>query len=134
MIVRPSILLWIDAGINLALGTLLLVFPRGVMDALGVPGAASKFYPSILGAVLVGIGLALLYETRRPARRPAGLGLAGAVAINLCGGLALAGWLISGQLDIPPRGQVILWLLAVLLVVISGAELLAQSRRRSAKS
>ena len=33
-------LLTVDAAINLALGALLLVFPRGVIRALGAPDAA----------------------------------------------------------------------------------------------
>ena len=55
-------LLLIDAIINLALGALVVFLPEGVVLALGVPPAVSAFYPSILGAVLFGIGLALLLE------------------------------------------------------------------------
>lgn len=56
------LLLFIDAVINLVLGCLLVTFPGSVVSALGVPGAESAFYPSILGAVLLGIGIALLIE------------------------------------------------------------------------
>jgi hypothetical protein len=47
-IVRRRLLV-LDAVVNLALGALLLVFPRGVLRWLGVPLASSAFYPSLLG-------------------------------------------------------------------------------------
>ena len=87
-----------------------------------MPATDTKFYPSILGAVLLGIGVALLIEFyRKPSRSP-GLGLNGAIAINLCGAVFLTGWLLSGQLNLPLRAQVFLWTIAVVLVAISGSE------------
>lgn len=124
-----STLLWIDAIINLVLGVLLLVFPAALVELLGIPPADSRFYPSLLGAVLFGIGLALVQEARnRSDRGSAGLGLRGALTINLCAGGVLAGWLLVGNLDLPTRGVVFLWLLVVLLVGISGMEAMASSR------
>jgi hypothetical protein len=73
--------------------------------------------------VLLGIGLALLIERRRRLGRPAGLGVAGAIAINLCGGIVLALWLVFGRLSIPLRGRLTLGLLALLLFAISAFEL-----------
>jgi hypothetical protein len=108
------------------LGTLLLVFPAPLVSALGVPPAAVAFYPSLLGAVLLGIGVALVIERAQGA---SGLGLAGAISINMTAGLALAAWLLFGSLDIPPRGHVLLWALVVMLVGISSLELLAMVRR-----
>jgi hypothetical protein len=55
----------VHASINLLLGVLLLVFPRSVVLTLGVPQSDSSFYPSILGAVLIGIGVALVIEWRK---------------------------------------------------------------------
>jgi hypothetical protein len=52
-----------------------------------------------------------------------GLGLGGAIAINLCGGGALASWLIFGNLTIPIKGRIFLWILVFLLVGISSIEL-----------
>ena len=57
---KSATILTLDAAINLALGLLLIVFPRSVMAFLGVPIPESAFYTSILGSVLTGIGLALL--------------------------------------------------------------------------
>ena len=109
---RPSKMLVVDALINLVLGVLLATFPRSVVYVLGVPETDVTFYPSILGAVLIGIGVALLIEYFRRPTGPAGLGLQGAISINLCGALFLVGWLLSGHLGIPFRGQVFLWSLA----------------------
>jgi hypothetical protein len=121
-------LLALDGAINLLLGAGLIVFPRRLVLALGIPAVESAFYPSILGGVLFGIGVALLLERlrRRGGRR--GLGLAGAVAINLCGGLVLAGWLALGGLELPFRGRLFLWGLVVVLVGLSAVEL-AHRRR-----
>ncbi len=116
--------------INVGLGGLLLIFPRPVIAFLGLPSPAVVFFPSILGAVLLGIGIALIVERRDSERPTAGLGLLGAVTINACGGVALAVWLISGQLALPVRGAVCLWVLVALLVGLSSVELGAQLARR----
>ena len=116
-----SLLLIIDAIINLVLGLMLLFFPSQLVSALGIPTSASAFYPSILGAVLIGIGIALLIERHRGG----GLGLLGAITINLCGGIVLGLWLLFGDLQLPLRGSVFLWGLVVVLVGISMFELLS---------
>lgn len=128
-----SNLLLTDGLINLALGVLLVASPRALPETLGLPAVATGFYPSILGAVLLGIGIALCIEWRRQPTGIGGLGLVGAITINLCGGACLAGWLLLGSLDIPVRGQVVLWALVVVLVGISGAEWLTHARPREAE-
>jgi hypothetical protein len=129
--VKPtaSLLLRIDAAVNLLLGLLLLAFSRPLAQALGVPYATEGFYPTILGAVLFGIGIALAMEARRPPEGLPGLGLGGAVAINLSAGFVLLGWLVLGGLQLPLRGLVLLWSLAVLLVGLSTCELIAHFRK-----
>ena len=121
---KPSVLLTIDAEINLALGVLLITFPKTLVSVLGVPKSDSTFYPSILGAVLFGIGIALLIERFRGSQ---GLGLLGASSINLSGGIVLALWLIFGKLVLPVRGLVFLWVLVIVLVGISSLELVARA-------
>jgi len=118
-----SKLLIIDGVINLLLGGVLVLFPRPLVTALGIPTADQAFYPSILGAVLLGIGVALVIEYRRRPRGVVGLGLGGAVAINLCGSLVLAGWLVFGRLHLPIHGYALLWGLAILIVGLSVVEL-----------
>lgn len=126
---NPVLLL--DALINLILGVALLAFRPGLVEALGVPQTEHSFYPTMLGAVLSGIAVALLLEWRGRPRDLVGLGLGGAIAINLCGGIVLAIWLASGRLVIPLRGQAVLWSLVAILVVISATEFYAQQRRLS---
>ena len=128
---KHSFLLKVDAAINLILGILLLAFPTGLVELLGIPPAASAFYPSILGGVLFGIGLALLIECRWKSSRFSGLGLGGAIAINLCGGAVLAIWLFSDTLSLPLRGQFLLWFLVLLLIGLSIVEGLAHLRGES---
>ena len=121
-------LLAIDAFVNLILGVLLILFPEPLARSLGVPIPESAFYPSILGGVLFGIGVALALECRRPHERFGGLGLGGAVAVNLSGGIVLAAWLVRGVVNMPMRGHVFLWAIAVLLFVISMAEIYVHAR------
>ncbi len=121
-----SILLTIDGIINLVLGLLLIAFSTPLVEALGIPDAPG-FYPNILGGVLFGIGIALFLEKRNQGPLGSGLGLNGAAAINICGGLVLAGWLIFGDLSLPLYSSVLLWTLVLLLVGISSAELLART-------
>lgn len=125
-------LLAVDGVVNLLLGAALVVFPAKLVTLLGVPDAQPAFYPSVLGGVLVGIGIALFMEVRRPKASPSGLGLAGAVAINMCAGVVLAGWLVLGDLSLPFRGQVFLWGMVLVLVGLSGAELLHFPKTRRA--
>lgn len=126
---RASLLI-IDGIINLILGALLVMFPSGLVETLGLPAGDERFYPTVLGAVLVGIGLALLIEANRLPGGLVGLGLGGALAINLAAAAALSIWLVLGDLTIPTRGKVLLGGLSVGLVVISAAELRTRWNRR----
>ncbi len=129
---KSSTLLIIDAGINFFLGIFLLLlipFPDLIPQFLGVPQVQQAFYPSIMGAIFIGIGIALIIESCRDnALGSGGLGLAGALAINLCAGAVLMGWLIFGDLDLPIRGLIFLWIIALILVVISSIELIVKRR------
>jgi hypothetical protein len=125
-----NIILFLDAIINLMLGILLLPASDVIADFLGVPGVGHGFYASILGAVLIGIGIALLIETFKGERPRAGLGLYGAVAINLCGGFVLAIWLLFIQLALPLRGQIFLWILVFILIIISIIEVVIERHKR----
>jgi len=124
---KHAILLTIDSIVNLALGILLLLFPLGLAEILGVPKSNLNFYPTILGAVIFGIGIALLIERYGYSRNIRGLGLGGAIAINLCGAIALLLWLVSTPLNIPLRGYVLLWSIAVIVLLIGIVEILAKS-------
>ena len=116
-------ILLVDALINLILGILLLAFSQKIINFLGVPNSDQYFYPNILGGVLFGIGIALLIECNRKSDSFVGLGLGGAISINMCGGFVLLLWLLFGNLTIPIGGKVFLWLLVVILVGISSIEI-----------
>jgi hypothetical protein len=124
---KHKVLLAIDGIVNVALGTVLLLFPAGLLEFFGLPDTDMFFYTSILGAVIFGIGLALFIELLGAPARVRGLGLGGAIAINLCGGGVLLVWLVAFPLAIPLRGQVTLWLVAFIVLVIGIAELFAKS-------
>lgn len=124
---RSTILL-IDAVISLVLGVVLALFPQPLVEWLGVPPTESTFYPSILGAVVIGIAFALFLEWSRKAAEPVGLGVGGAIAVDLCAAFFLAGWLLVGGLNGPLRGRVFLWLVVAVLVLVSGMGLLCGGR------
>jgi len=124
---KHKTLLVIDAIINLVLGVPLLFFPAGVVEFLGLPLTNTNFYPSILGAVLFGIGVALLIERYGSSKNIRGLGLGGAIVINLCGAGVLLLWLLIAPFDIPLRGNVILWSIAIIVLIVGFVEIIAKS-------
>ena len=113
---KNEILLLIDGTINLILGVFLLLFLLGINELLGVPGSEMSFYPSILGGVIFGIGIALLIERYGFKNKIRGLGLGGAIVINLC-----------GAFNIPLRGYVILWSIAIIVLLVGIGEIITKS-------
>lgn len=116
-------ILLLDGFTNLILGVLLLFYSENLASLLGVPYTSNYFYPTILGAIFIGIAVGLLIEFFKKTETITGLGLGGAIVINLCGGGALALWLIFGNLNIPLKGQIFLWVLVIILVGISSLEI-----------
>ncbi len=123
-------LLELDGFGNILLGLVLAMFPAPVARILGLPDVEQAFYPSLFGAVLIGIGVALLLERFRRAEHLIGLGLSGALIINLCFGIALAAWLTVADLVLPFRGYLVLWILVAVLVGFGSVELWVQIRHR----
>jgi hypothetical protein len=130
---KATHLLFVDALVNLVLGIPLMLAPSSTARLLGIPVPMVSFYASLLGAVLTGIGIALLLECVGN-RRITGLGLSGAVVINICGAGALAIWLIRGGLEIPFRGHVFLWAVVVVVLGLGAVEILTQVRRKKAST
>ena len=126
---KHKALLIIDGIVNLVLGLLLLSFPWGTAAYLGVPQATHSFYPTILGGVIFGIGIALLLEVYGAGHAILGLGLSGAIVINFCGAGVLTFWLFARPLQIPTRGYIVLGTIAVLVFGIGVVELLTGAGR-----
>ena len=124
---KQEILLSIDGMINIFLGILLILYPFGIAELFGVPSPITNFYPTILGGVIFGIGIALNIERYGYKSGIRGLGLGGAIAINLCGGLVLLTWLLVNPFDLPMRGYIILWAIALLVLLVGVIELVAKS-------
>jgi hypothetical protein len=127
---RKFILLKIDGLVNVILGIFLMLFPRDLAKILGIPVPQSTFYPNILGGVLFGIGLALFLERFRGLFRLTGLGIGGAICINICGAAVLLAWLLSGNLNIPLRGYIILSSLCLLVFAIGIIEVFFEISRK----
>jgi hypothetical protein len=100
-----------------------------VAEILGVPLPGSNFYPTILGGVIFGIGIALLTEAYGETRGVRGLGLGGAIVINFCGAGILALWLVFKPLNIPFHGLIILWVIAISVIGLGILEVLAKTWR-----
>lgn len=124
-----SRVLFVDSSGRPTRSTILCILYPFVAETIGVPIVENSFYPNILGAVLFGIGIALTIECYRKQGGMVGLGLGGAVAINLSGGFVLLLWLIFGDLNIPFRGHFFLWSLTVILAGISLIEIHIQLKK-----
>ena len=125
---RQSWLLILDGLINLVLGILLAIFPSNLTELLGIPIPNTPFYASVLGAILTGIGIALLIEYFKPSSKVTGLGLEGAITINILGAGALVAWLLAGHLELPQRGYLFLWVVASLVLGVALFELIYKLR------
>ena len=124
---KESTLLEIDGIGNIILGLPLFFFPVEVTTLLGMSSNGSSFYPIILGAIFIGIGIALLVQRFKPTAK--GLGLGGAMSINLVFGIVLTSWLIGTNQDLTLIGSVVLWGLAIILIGISSFEWFYISRK-----
>ena len=124
-------LLGVDSIINLVLGAALLTLPQATITFFGLPATDTAFYVSLLGAILLGIGVALWIERKNDSNWR-GLGLLGAVVINLLGGGTVFVWLVIDPFVMPLRGYLVLWLIVFLVLGTAAIELLALRQRRAA--
>ena len=68
----------------------------------------------------------MIIESRHRTLGMRGLGLGGAVCVNLSGAAVIMGWLMVGYLPIPPIGESFLWGVALFLLFISFLALFAR--------
>jgi hypothetical protein len=127
-----GLVLTVDGAVNLALGIALAIFPEKLARLLGIPLPATPFYASILGGVLIGVGTALLIHRFGGGPRVTGLGIEGAIVINLSAAGVLVAWLVGGHLSIPDRGRLFLWMVAILVFGIGTAEIMIRLCRSTA--
>ena len=119
---EDNILLLIDSVVNIAIGVILLCYPLGIGDYLQLPKADNDFYPIILGAVLFGIGIALFIERQYNGKGIRGLGIEGAITINIIASAALIIFLIFSDLNVTLIGSFILWFIGILVFTIGVVE------------
>jgi hypothetical protein len=119
---KESVLLTIDGIINLLLGAALLAFPKGLVSFLGLPQPADPLYSGVLGGVLVGIGGGLVLQQLldRPIQARA---VEVPIVTNLGGAGSLIALLVIGHLQIPIRGHVFLWIVAIVVLATGVAEI-----------
>ena len=121
-------LLALDSAVNVVLGICLSAIPGQTIRFFGLPQTDTYFYVTVLGAVLLGIGIALWIE-RRNEDRWRGLGLVGAVIINILGAGTVLVWLLVDPFNLPMHGYVVLWAVALIVLGTAMVELLAIMRR-----
>ena len=112
---------WIDLAARLASGLLLVVLPKAIIALLGLPKVPETFWPRMTGILLLAAACGTAIEARWPGK--GGPSLGGLVALNLAVSFALATALVVGQLDIPKRGRVLMWLAALSSAVLGLVQL-----------
>jgi hypothetical protein len=119
---EEKISLLIDSVVNIILGLVLLTFPFGSEGLLGLPNSGDNFYALILGAVLLGIGIALFVEVKYYDKGKRGLGLDGAIIINILASLVLIIILLFETINVSQPGVVILWFVGISVLLIGLVE------------
>ena len=114
-------LLWIEFVVKLASGAVLALAPKLLARITGLPPAESPFWPRLLGGILIGIAVAALVEVRF--KSSIGLGLAGAVSVNVAAAATIGSLLILGQGGSSRRGRFALWLAAAGLLILALVEI-----------
>jgi hypothetical protein len=109
-------LLWLETLLKLSGGLALLLAPVTVIRVLGLPAPGARFWPRLLGALLVGLSAATYIEGAWPGSR--GLGLAGCIAVNLAAAGLVAATAGLGSGADTRRGRAALWLLVGVLVLL----------------
>ncbi|MGH1417467.1 MAG: ABC transporter permease [Hyphomicrobiaceae bacterium] len=116
-------LLYLDLIFKLASGLLLIAAPLLVCKIFGLPNPTTGFWPRLLGGVLIGHAGGLFLELAVPKANGFGIGLGGALIVNLATAGMIATLLIFKAAGSTRRARFTLWLLTIALVLLSGAQL-----------
>jgi hypothetical protein len=114
-------LIWTEVALKLGSGMILGILPVTSPRMFGLPATAGSFWPRLLAAVLIGIGLAVVLDALITPGK--GLGLAGCMAINLMAAAVVTGQLVMGGAAKTRRGRLTLWALVIALTGLSLVEL-----------
>jgi len=114
-------LLFVEAVFKAVGGVFLVLVPGLTIGFFGLPRSDGNFWPRMLGALLLGLGLASLLQGTL--RAQGGLGLTGSIAVNLTVTAVLGSLLILGKTTPTRRGRFTLWCLMIVLTLLSLAEL-----------
>jgi len=114
-------LLWIETLLKLMSGLVLAIAPMSAIKLFGLPRTGTGFWPRLLGAVLIGLAVAMFLEARVGGSH--GLGLAGCAVVNLAGAAMMATLLVMDAGPPSVRGRGLLWLLVIVLLVLSIIEI-----------
>jgi hypothetical protein len=125
-----DIILLVNSAIYLILGLILLIYTPSIIVDLGLPAAPHPFFSNLAGGVFMGISIAFIIEYLKKPGGIVGVGLGGAVAINLCVGTVLVFWLMAESLQIPLRGRIFLWIVTLYLISNSVIEIIIAIRRK----
>jgi len=109
-----------DALLKLMWGMALVLSFGRLMAALGLPSSESRFYPRLLGSLLVGVGLALMIEALPTGWR--GLGAGGAAVVNFAVAAMLVLLLIGRSGRTNAMGRRLLLIMAGSLLAMGALE------------
>lgn len=123
--VTAAHLLRLELAFLIVFSVLLLAIPNTTTRVLGLPPAGSSFWPRLVGALLLGLAVAVvatdqgwLTVTTTKGPLATGIELGAFVAINLTLAFVLMTTLVSASPVPTRRGKLFLWTLALALVVL----------------
>ncbi len=111
-------LLWFETILKGSIGIILLLAPITLARIAGLPHGNTSLWPRLFGATLVGIAAAFAVEGYNQINEPLiakGIGLAGAVVINLTAILALLSVLIFKGVS-SKRAYALIWVSILVLL------------------
>ena len=114
-------LLWIETLLKGSIGLIMIFLPITASRLAGFPHGTTTFWPRLFGVALVGMAGAFAvegYNLAGGAIQAKGLGLGGAVIINLTAILSFFGTLIFSGVA-TRRGKFVIWLLILLLLFLA---------------